>query len=73
MTSQVRLLPLREVRRIVGLSPATIYRQIAAGDFPAPCKQGTRSLWVSTEIDAWIAAVITARNMGRDMGQSKSA
>lgn len=69
--ASVRLLPLAEVRKIVGLSTATIYRRIGDGSFPLPCKQGVRSLWVSTEIDAWVASVIAERNMGHAMGQPK--
>lgn len=57
----VRLLPIADVRKIVGLSSATIYRKMADGSFPQPCKQGMRSLWVSSEIDAWVAGVIAER------------
>ena len=60
--ASVRLLPIAEVRKIVGLSSATIYRKMADGSFPLPCKQGMRSLWVSSEIDAWVAGVIAERD-----------
>jgi predicted DNA-binding transcriptional regulator AlpA len=49
--TELRLLPLKEVRLKVGLSGATIYRKMADGTFPKPCKQGSRSLWVSWELD----------------------
>ncbi len=68
-----RLLPIAEVKKVVGLSGATIYRKIADGSFPRPCKQGTRSLWVSSEVDTWIATVIESRDMGQNMGRSLAA
>lgn len=67
------LLPMAEVRKRVGLSPSMIYRLISQGEFPRPGKFGTRSLWVSSEIDAWIAERIARKNMGRNMGPRKAA
>lgn len=67
------LLTMAGVRERVGLSPSMIYRLISQGDFPAPGKFGTRSLWVSSEIDAWIAERIRLKNMGRNMGPKLAA
>lgn len=67
------LLPMAEVRKRVGLSPSMIYRLIGQGEFPRPGKFGTRSLWVSSEVDAWIAERIRLKNMGRNMGPKLAA
>ena len=67
------LLPMAEVRKRVGLSPSMIYRLIGQGEFPAPGKFGTRSLWVSSEVDAWITERIQLKNMGRNMGPKQAA
>jgi len=41
-----------------GLSPATLYRKLKAGEFPKPVKLGARSVgWRDTDIDAYIAAL----------------
>jgi predicted DNA-binding transcriptional regulator AlpA len=64
--TELRLLPLKEVRLKVGLSGATIYRKMAEGSFPKPCKQGSRSLWVSSELNAWIASAIEERDHAED-------
>ncbi|OZY59764.1 transcriptional regulator [Pseudomonas lundensis] len=51
-----RFLRLPEVELLVGKKRSTIYRDIAAGKFPAPYDLGSsRSVgWLSTEISAWI-------------------
>jgi predicted DNA-binding transcriptional regulator AlpA len=64
------LLPLLEVRARVGLSTSAIYERMDAGTFPRPCKEGTRSLWVASEVAAWIQARIDARNMGKVVGRN---
>lgn len=67
------LLPMAEVRKRVGLSPSMIYRLVSEGRFPAPGKFGTRSLWIESEVSAWIADRIKLRNMGRNMGDRLAA
>lgn len=52
------LLSVKAVSNRVSLSAATIYRKIKAGEFPAPRKDGMRSLWLSTDIDAYILAFV---------------
>lgn len=37
------------------VSRATLYREINAGDFPAPQKRGRRSVWLSSVVDQAIA------------------
>ena len=50
------LLPIQEVKARVGLSVAMIYRLMQRGTFPRPRKIGTKSLWRSDEVEAWIMA-----------------
>jgi prophage regulatory protein len=57
------LLRLPQVKARTGLSRSEIYRRIAAGDFPAPCKLGVRaSAWPEHEITAYCQARIAARD-----------
>lgn len=56
------LLRLHEVCRRTGKKRSSIYRDIAAGIFPAPVKLGERaSAWPEHEVNAWIAERIAAR------------
>lgn len=60
------LLRLREVTRRTGKSRSSVYRDVAAGTFPAPVKLGERaSAWPAAEVDRWIADRIAARDEGR--------
>jgi prophage regulatory protein len=50
-----RLLRIREVRRLTGLSKTSLYRLEAKHDFPQRVKLTTRSTaWVAHEVAAWI-------------------
>lgn len=53
---ELRFLRLPDVEKATGKKRSTIYRDIAAGRFPAPYDLGSsRSVgWLSTEISAWI-------------------
>ncbi|MBZ2415233.1 helix-turn-helix transcriptional regulator [Xanthomonas perforans] len=66
----LRLLPIKDVRAKVGLSPATIYRQMQAGKFPKPHKVCSRSLWLSTQLDEWIIEQTNSTSVGQNMGQA---
>ncbi|MCF8809624.1 AlpA family phage regulatory protein [Xanthomonas campestris pv. campestris] len=66
----LRLLPIKDVRAKVGLSPATIYRQMQAGKFPKPHKVCSRSLWLSTQLDEWIIEQTSSTSVGQNMGQA---
>ena len=51
----LKLIPIDTVCQTVGVSPATLYRLIAAGRFPAPIKIGVRAArWRSDELTAHI-------------------
>lgn len=49
------LLKLATVCALTGLSAATIYRKVAAGDFPKPVRMGPRcTRWKSDGIKGWL-------------------
>jgi prophage regulatory protein len=57
-----RLIRIDEVKRLTGLSTATIYRKIAAGEFPRPVPIGTLArAWALSEVQDWIAERIAMR------------
>jgi prophage regulatory protein len=52
-----RLLRLPAVQHLTGLSRSTVYRLVAAGQFPAHVKLSARATaWRAHEVLAWIAA-----------------
>ncbi|MBU8976399.1 AlpA family transcriptional regulator [Lysobacter sp. MMG2] len=54
---------LPSVKARTGLSRSEIYRRIASGHFPQPVKLGSRaSAWVASEVDAYIASRVAARD-----------
>ena len=59
-----RLLSKREVLAIVGVSYPTLWSMMRAGTFPRSRKVGSKSMWVSTEIEAWMAALPRCRLKG---------
>lgn len=63
MTTET-LLPRREVEKRTGMSRSSIYARMKAGTFPRPVQdETTHSVWwVESEIAAWIAARIAARD-----------
>ena len=72
----MRFLRLPEVQRRVPFSRSTIYRKIAAGEFPRPYDLGAdpsraassgRSVaaWLESEIEDWIRARVAARESER--------
>lgn len=51
------LLRIATVRHATGLSTATIYRKLAAGEFPEPVRLGARcTRWKAADVRAWIQA-----------------
>lgn len=50
-----RFIRRAEILEITGLSPATIYRWIAKGNFPAPRQLGPNSVgWRASAVEEWI-------------------
>lgn len=51
------LLKIRTVGQGTGMSSATIYRKVAAGEFPQPVRLGKRcTRWKAADVRAWIQA-----------------
>jgi predicted DNA-binding transcriptional regulator AlpA len=50
-----RLLGRREVTAIVGVSHVTLWTWQRAGTFPRSRIVGGQSMWLSSEIDVWLA------------------
>jgi prophage regulatory protein len=58
-----KLIPRRKVEEKTGLSRATVWRLIAAGQFPKPVPfSANKALWIEREIDGYIAALIASRD-----------
>lgn len=57
-----RLLTKRQVKEVVGYSPAHVDRLEADGRFPKRVRHGFRVFWVSSEIQQWIADRIAERD-----------
>lgn len=50
---------------ITGKSRSSLYRDVAAGTFPAPVKIGQRSVaWRSTDIESWLASLLAKQSAG---------
>jgi len=62
-----RLIRISEVKRLTGISTATLYRKIALKEFPRPVRLGELArAWPLSEVQSWIAGRIELR--GRDNG-----
>lgn len=48
------LLELAEVLSLTRMSRATLYRRVAEGAFPAPRKNGRRSVWPLSAVTTWM-------------------
>ncbi len=60
------ILRRREVEARTGLGCSTIYDGIKAGTFPAPIQLGPKAVgWLESEINAWLAARVAARDAAR--------
>ena len=52
-----RLIRLKEVLRLTGLSRSSLYRKIRAGTFPESVELGERVVgWWESEVRAWMAS-----------------
>lgn len=57
-----RMLRIREVLQLCGLSRATLYREIKLHTFPAPVKLSARSVgWLQDDVMQWLDARIAQR------------
>ncbi|AWM81721.1 transcriptional regulator [Gammaproteobacteria bacterium ESL0073] len=53
-SNNTRLIRLKEVIQLTGLSRTTIYHYINIGTFPKHTKFGKSSLWDYSEVQQWI-------------------
>jgi prophage regulatory protein len=53
----VRLLSKPEVMSVTGTSFPTLWQMMRAGTFPRSRIVGGRSMWLSTDIDAWLVGL----------------
>jgi len=59
----MRIIRLKEVMDLTGLARSTIYKYIAANEFPAPIPLGDRCVgWLESEIHDWILARVAERD-----------
>ncbi len=62
-----RLIRIDEVKRLTGISTATLYRKISANEFPRPVPLGVGArAWPLSEIQSWIASRIGLRGGSND-------
>jgi predicted DNA-binding transcriptional regulator AlpA len=52
-----RLLPKRELIAIVGVSYPTVWSWMRQGKFPRSRAVGGKSMWLTSDIEAWMAAL----------------
>jgi predicted DNA-binding transcriptional regulator AlpA len=60
----IRLLDKAEVLAITSVSFPTVWAWMRSGTFPRSRVAGGKSMWLSTEIDAWLAALPIRRLKG---------
>lgn len=59
----MRIIRLKEVMKLTGLARSTIYKFIAANEFPVPLSLGGRCVgWLESEIHDWILARVAERD-----------
>lgn len=55
-----KLLKLRDVIEMTGISKTEIYRRVAKGTFPMQCKLGERcARWKQSDIQQWIGQQVS--------------
>lgn len=59
----MRIIRLKEVMDITGLARSTVYKYVAAGEFPVPVSLGERCVgWLENEVQEWILARVAERD-----------
>lgn len=65
MKKSERFLRLPGVERKLGCKRTNIYAMEARGEFPKRIKIGRATVWLESEIDAWITERASARTSSR--------
>ena len=69
----MRLIRLREVLNKTGLSKATLYRLIAAGEFPASIQISVRTVgWEESLVDEFLMKKVSQSNFKREQAEMKN-
>lgn len=51
----LRIIRLPDVKETTGLAKSTIYKKVAANEFPKPIPLGSKSVgWLESEVQKWI-------------------
>lgn len=59
----MKILPIAETADRIGICARQVYIEVSEGRFPKPVQVTARRVgWIDTEVDAWIAAKIVARD-----------
>lgn len=70
----MRLIRLREVLNKTGLSKATLYRLIAAGEFPASIQISSRTVgWEESLVDEFLMRKVSQSNFNREQAEIKNS
>ena len=70
LAAEIRLIRLKEVMSICGMSRSSVYLAIKNGQFPSPVKLSTRSIaWLKSEVIAWAELRVKATR-GRAVGNA---
>ncbi|HEY1089863.1 MAG TPA: AlpA family phage regulatory protein [Burkholderiaceae bacterium] len=56
------LIRLPQVCERTGMGRTAIYKLIKSLAFPKPVKVGSASLWIDSEVSAWIAVLVSVRD-----------
>ena len=72
-----KILNVKQLSEVTGLSPVTIWRKEKKGEFPARRQLGSRRVgWLTREIDEWLEATpkseITSPKKGQLKNEKKS-
>ena len=66
-----RILRIRTVQDVTGISRSSIYVKISQGEFPKPISLGSRSVgWLESDIQAWIDYRISQSDSANQYCQS---
>ena len=68
----IRLLDKPEVLEITGVTFPTIWAWMRRGEFPRSRIVGGKSMWLSTEVEAWLAALPVRKLKGDAQGKARS-
>lgn len=62
-TSADEILTLKDIQRRLKLARSTIYNHISKGQFPAPFKLCGKTVWLSSDIETFVAAQAANRGV----------